>query len=81
MRGTGGPGDIHTDLGDQLLGGGYADPGDLIEPFDVMGERVDHHLDPGADRLNLRGERVDVVEHRLQEKPVVVLEGSIDHPG
>ena len=74
VRGVGESGRVHADLGDQLLGGRLADPGDLIEPLDVMGERGDHVLDPGAEGLDLRGQRVDVIQHRLHQEPVVVFE-------
>jgi len=33
MTGGGEPGHVQADLGDDALGGGVADPGDLIEPL------------------------------------------------
>ncbi|MBV9140477.1 MAG: hypothetical protein JO115_06115 [Pseudonocardiales bacterium] len=38
-----GDGHLDIDLGDQLLGGGQHDSGDLIEPLDVVEKRRSWH--------------------------------------
>jgi hypothetical protein len=61
-----------TRLGDDLLRGGDADAGDLIQLRHLGGERGDRFFDPGGERIDLGGERVGAVEHHAQQERVVV---------
>jgi len=63
---------VDADLGDQLLGGGGADPGDLIELGRLAGERADRRLDLGVKGGDLLAVPVDVVQHHPQDRRVVV---------
>jgi hypothetical protein len=54
---------VDTDLGDDHLGGGAADPGDLIQPVDRLGERGDLGLDPGLHRGDVGAGLVDAAKH------------------
>jgi len=57
------PGHVHADLGDEFLGSGLADAGDLIELGHLVCERGDHFIDPLGQRLGLGGQRIHAVEH------------------
>jgi hypothetical protein len=61
-----------TRLGDDLLRGRDADAGDLIELGHLGGERGDGLLDPGRERVDLGGERVDAAEHHAQQERVML---------
>jgi hypothetical protein len=61
-----------TRLGDDHVGGGDPDPGDLIELFHRSGERGDQLLDPGLDRGDVGAGLVDSGEHGAQQERVVV---------
>ncbi len=52
-------GHVGADLGEQVLGGGDADAGDLIELGDLGGVRGDSLADPGGEGIDLGGQRVD----------------------
>ena len=43
------PGHVGSQLGEQQAGGGLADPGDLIQPLDGVGERGDQRLELGVE--------------------------------
>ena len=47
VAGGGEAGHVGAGLGEQVLGGGHADPGDLVELGYLGGERGDRLLDPG----------------------------------
>jgi hypothetical protein len=72
--GGGEAGHVHADLGDDLLGAGGADAGDLIELGDLVGERGDRLADPAGELLDLAGEGIDAGEHHGQQVAVVVAE-------
>ena len=61
-----------TRLGEDDLRGGDADAGDLIQLRYLPGVRGDGLLDPGGERSDLGGERVDAVEHHAQQESVVI---------
>jgi hypothetical protein len=52
-------GHVGAGLGEQVLGGGGADAGDLVELGDLGGQRGGGLLDPGGEGSDLGGERVD----------------------
>ena len=72
--GGGEPGHVHADFGDELLGAGGADAGDLIELGDLGRERGDHLLDPPGQRLDLGGQRVHAIDHHAQQVAVMAAE-------
>jgi hypothetical protein len=63
---------VDADLGDEQVRGGLADPGDLIQPVDRLGERADQRLDPGVERGDVAAQRVDPVQHPGQQEAVMV---------
>ena len=72
MAGGGEPGHVGANLGDDLLGGGDADAGDLIKLGYLGCERGNHLIDPGRQRLNLGGERIDTVKQPCPSRHVTV---------
>jgi hypothetical protein len=56
-----------TRLGDDLLGAGGADAGDLIELGHLVGERGDGLADPHGELFDLAGEGIDAAEHHGQQ--------------
>ena len=65
MASGGEAGHVGADLGDEFLGAGLADAGDLIELGHLRRERGDRLIDPPGQFLDLGGERVDPVEHHF----------------
>jgi hypothetical protein len=74
VTGGGEPGHVDPDLGDELLGAGRPDAGDLIELGHLAGERGDRLLNPPGQVLGLGGQSVHVIRHHAQEVAVVVAE-------
>src|SRR4029077_914119 len=72
VAGGGEAGHVGADLGEQVLGGGDADAGDLIELGDLGGVRGDGLADPGGEGIDLGGERVDPGQHHAQHERVVI---------
>jgi len=72
VGGSGEAGHVGAGFGDEVLGGDDADPGDLIELGDLMGERGDRLFDPGGEGVDLGGQRVDPGQHHGQQKRVVL---------
>jgi hypothetical protein len=70
------PSHVDADLGDEQVRCGLADPGDLIQPIDRLGERADQRLDPGVERGDVGAQRVDPVQHPGQQEGVMVGEES-----
>ena len=68
------PGHVDADLGDDALGGPFADPGDRVEPVTGLAERGDHPVDLDVERGDRRFEVVDVVEDDPQHRGVMVPE-------
>jgi hypothetical protein len=67
---------VDTDLGDDHLGGGAANPTDLIQPVDRRRERADHLLDLGLQRGDVGAGLVDTAKHGGQQEPVMVAEAA-----
>ena len=65
---------VGADLGDDHLGGGPADPADLIQPVDRWGERGDLGLDLGLQLGDVGAGLVDAAKHLGQQEPVMVAE-------
>jgi hypothetical protein len=61
-----------TRLGDQLLRGGEPDRGDRVELVDLVRERRASVGDPGVEAGDLAAEAIDVGQHRVQDRGVVV---------
>jgi len=74
VAGGGETGHVGADLGDQFLGAGLADAGDLIQLGHLSRERGDRLIDPPGQRLDLGGQGVGPVEHLVQQVAVVVAE-------
>ena len=74
MTRCGEAGHVHPDLGNDLLGAGPADAGDLIKLGHLTRERGQALVDPLGQRVNLGGDRVDAVAHHPQQVPVMVAE-------
>jgi hypothetical protein len=66
------PGHVRSDLGDEQVRGGLADPGDLIQPLDRLGEPADQRLDPGVERGDVGAQLIDPVQHPGQQEGVLV---------
>jgi hypothetical protein len=71
VRGRGEAVHVDAELGDQLLGGGGPDPGDLIKLGHLDRERGDRLL-LAVEGGDLLAEPVDVVQHHPQNRGVVV---------
>jgi hypothetical protein len=71
VRGAGEAGHLCADLGDELLRGDPADPRDFIERVHLVGKRGEQLLDPAGQLIDLGAERVDAVQHHLQQVAVV----------
>ena len=69
---------VDTNLGDQHLRGGPADPGDLIQPVDRRLERADLGRDLGLHRGDGGAGLVDAIQHRGQQEGVVVAEPAME---
>jgi hypothetical protein len=69
-------GHVVADLGDDALGGSFADPGDGVEPVTGPVERDHHPVDLGVERADRPLEVVDVVERDPQDRRVVLTETS-----
>lgn len=74
MRGGREHGHVHAEFGDEFLGAGDADPGDLIELADLSFIGTDRGFDRGAHLGDVGGHGVDAVEHLGAQQRVVVLE-------
>ena len=90
-RGSAGPGrevpdrwehgHVQAALGDQDLRGVRLDAGDRAQQLDDLGVRGEHELDPLAQVLQRRVERVDVREQLRDHDPVVLdLEAALAAP-
>jgi hypothetical protein len=71
MAGGGKAAHVHPDLGDDHLCGGAADPGDLIQLVDRLGERGDLGGDVGLHRSDVGAGLVDPPKHRGQQEGVM----------
>jgi hypothetical protein len=69
--GGGEAGHAGAGLGDDLLRGGDADAGDLIELGHLGGERGVGVFDPGGERIDLGGERAGAAGHHARQERVV----------
>ena len=69
MPSGGEPGHVDPELGDEQVRGGLADPGDLIQPVDRLGERADQRLDPGVERGDIGAQPVDPVNILASRNP------------
>jgi len=65
---------VDPDLGDEHVGGGPADPGDLIQLIDRRRERADLLGDLGLQRGDVDADLVDAGQHGGQQEPVMVAE-------
>jgi hypothetical protein len=66
------PGHVNADLRDQQLRGGLADPGDLVQPVDHLGERAEQRLDPGVEHGDVGAQLINPVQHPGQQEGVMV---------
>ena len=74
VRGGGEHVHIDAEFGDEVLGGGGADAGDLVETGDLGGVGGDGVLDGVGQLVDSGGEVVDAFEHHLADQRVVVVE-------
>jgi hypothetical protein len=69
---------VEADLGDEHLRGSPADPTDLIQPVDRLGERGDLLVDLGLQRGDVGAGLVDPRQHGLQQEGVMVAEAATE---
>jgi hypothetical protein len=67
---------VGTDLGDDHLGGGAADPGDLIQPVGRGGERGELGFDPAVQVGDVGAGLIDAGEHGFEQEGVMVTEAA-----
>jgi hypothetical protein len=66
------PGHVRPELGDEQLRGGLADPGNLIQPLDGVGERGDQLLELGVELGEIGVQGVHPAQHLAQQEGVLV---------
>ena len=76
VGGGGKSGHVDADLGDDALGGSFADAGDRVEPVTGLAERGDHPVDFDVEGGDRPFQIVDVVEDDAQHDGVVVIESA-----
>ena len=69
---------VDADLGEDHLGGGAADPTDLIQPVGRRRERDKLLFDPAVQLGDVGAGLVDAAKHRFQQEPVMVTEAAAE---